>query len=136
MEWADDRGVIVFNYGEPCQRLMGWLLRDSQIPAEITDHLEQTLTLARTGSFPVLVLNSTAPARELAEIVREVRQAAELRIIVLHGGPHDDGEDEVLADVCIHDISDPDALVEIVRTALKRDLPVEEPHHAADQLLG
>ena len=136
MEWGGEHGVIVFNHGTPRQRLMGWLLRDSQIPTEITDTLEQTLTLARTRTYPVLVVNSTSRHAELAAIVEAVRETdPEMRIIVLHDGRHDEG-DEIPADICIHDVSDPDRLVETVRAALADGVPgEEEPHAAAEELV-
>jgi len=138
MEWGGEHAVIVFNHGTPRQRLMGWLLRDSQIPTQITDTLEQTLALVAMRAFPVLVLNSTEPAEGLAEVVRRVRAAdPDIRIIVLHDGRHHPDDPDIPADICIHDVHDPDRLVETVRAALADDIPAdEEPHAAAEEVSG
>ena len=139
VELGDARAVIVFSLGAPRQRLMGWFLRDSGIPVELTDTLEQTLELVRTGGYPALVVNTTAQNAEIAAAVAAVRDVnAELRIVVLHGGRHSETDVEIPADLCIHDVSDPDRLVEVVRAAIDDDVPddMEEPHEAAEAVAG
>jgi hypothetical protein len=136
VELSEERAVIVFSLGAPRQRLMGWFLRDSGIPVELTDTLEQTLGLARTRLYPVLVVNTTAPHDEIASAVTALRDMDPvMRIVVLHGGRHSESDVEIPADICIHDVSDPDRLVEVVRAALANDLPEEEePHEAAEEV--
>jgi hypothetical protein len=135
VELGEERAVIVFSLGAPRQRLMGWFLRDSGIPVELTDTLEQTLTLAETGLYPVLVVNTTAPLDDIAAAVTELRAAGpEMRIVVLHGGRHHESDAEIPADICIHDVNDPDRLVEVVRAALADDIPEDEPHEAAEEV--
>jgi hypothetical protein len=137
VELGEERAVIVFSLGAPRQRLMGWFLRDSGIPVELTDTLEQTLGLAQTRLYPVLVVNTTAPHAEIASAVAELRGADPvMRIVVLHGGRHAESDVDIPADICIHDVSDPDRLVEVVRAALADDVPAAEPHEAAEEVAG
>jgi len=136
MEWGGERAVIVFSMGAPRQRLMGWFLRDSGIPVELTDSREQTLALVASGLYPLLIINTTAEPSRIASVVCEMRAAdARMRIIVLHEGCHREDEADIPADICIHDVSDPDRLVEAVRAALRDEVPDEEPHLAAEELV-
>lgn len=135
--WDDAAAVVVFSLGAPRQRLMGWFLRDSGIGVELTDTLEETLDLIRERPFPVLVVNTTVVHSKIAAAVEQLRAAApDMRVIVLHAGRHNPDDPEIPADICIHDVSDPDRLVETVRAALADDLPAEEePHKAAEELV-
>ena len=136
VELGEERAVIVFSLGAPRQRLLGWFLKDSGIPVEVTDTREQTLLLVRTLRYPVLVINSTAPHSEIAAAVDEFRTVdAGMRIVVLHAGRHNPDDPEIPADICIHDVSDPDRLVETVRAALADDIPATEPHEAAEEVV-
>lgn len=125
--------VVVFDFQEPRQRLMSWFLTDSGIEnAQVT-----TLHEAREAllSHPrVLIVNSSAATTEIASIIQQFRKmdGGELRIIVLHGGGHQGAAALVDADICIHDVDDPDNLVEAVRAALEGDVPATEPHDAAE----
>jgi hypothetical protein len=119
-ELGEARGVIVFSLGEPQQRLMGWFLKDSGLTVELTDSLDQTLLAAGSGQFPVLILNAAEPHPETNLTIDKLRLAApEMRIIVLHKGRHGPGDPHISADICIHDLCDPDHLVETVKRELR-----------------
>jgi hypothetical protein len=136
MEWGEERAVVVFSLGAPRQRLMGWFLRDCGIGVELADTLDQALELAAMPSIRVAVVNSTSPLEEIAAAVAAIRDARpDLRILVLHGGSHHEGEIDIPADLCIHDVGDPDHLVEVVKAALNDDVPAGEPHEAAEELV-
>jgi DNA-binding NarL/FixJ family response regulator len=113
---------------------MAWFLIDSGIPACVVHAAEDVLSLAQSG-VRVVIINSTSPVAEVADVVKTVRVGApNCRIIVLHGGRHREDDPEIPADACIHDVSDPDALVETVRQALADDLPEGEPHEVAEEV--
>jgi DNA-binding response OmpR family regulator len=128
--------VAVFQYREPRQKLMAWFLIDSGIPACVVRTSEEAVALLTAGGIRVLVVNTTAPVADVAEIVKTMRVTNDaVRIIVLHRSKHREGDPEIPADACIHDVNDPDALVETVRAALADDIPDIEPHEAAEEVI-
>jgi hypothetical protein len=113
---------------------MAWFLIDSGIPACVVHAPEDAIAVVQAGAR-VVVVNSTSPVAEIADAVKTVRVGApNCRIIVLHGGRHREDDPDIPADACIHDVSDPDALVETVRQALADDLPDGEPHAVAEDV--
>lgn len=111
--------VVVLHHGEPRQKLMAWFLVDSGIPACVGASSDEAVALIAQHGAEAAVVNSTAPSREIAEIVKTLRLAAPAcRIVVLQGERHREGDAPIAADACIHDVTDADALVAIVRDAL------------------
>jgi DNA-binding NarL/FixJ family response regulator len=125
--------VLVFDYGTPRVRLLAWFLSDSGIPSVRVDALEDA-AWALGGRPRVVIVNSTAPAKELAGLTLHIRERAQgARIVVIHDGKHSESDLPVEADLCVHDANDPDALVEVVRAALADDIPdTPDPHEAAE----
>jgi hypothetical protein len=115
---------------------MAWFLIDSGIPACVVRTSEEAVATLTAGGIRVLIVNTTAPVAEVAEIVKMMRITDDrVRIIVLHGGKHHEGDPEIPADACIHDVNDPDALVETTRAALADEIPDIEPHEAAEKVV-
>jgi len=125
--------VLVFDYGTPRVRLLAWFLSDSGLPNVRVESLEDA-AWALGGRPRVVIVNSTAPAKELAALTLQIRERTpDARIVVIHDGKHDESELPVDADVCVHDPNDPDHLVEVVRAALADDIPqTPDPHEAAE----
>jgi hypothetical protein len=130
--------IVVFDFEEPRQKLMSWFLTDSGIAnvrvVTLDDAREALLTRPR-----VLVVNSMAEPEAIAQIVRELRSVegcADLRVIVLHDGKHAGRVHVIDADICMHDVQDVDALVEVVVAALRDEIPDAEPHEAAEEVTG
>jgi DNA-binding response OmpR family regulator len=127
--------VIVFDHGAPRQKLMSWFLADSGVPNTHVTTLPEAQEALRTRPR-VLILNSTAPNEEIAALVAQIRAAegGALRIIVLHDGRHREEEALIDADICLHDVHDVEALLNVVNAALVDDIPDEEPHAAGEAL--
>jgi DNA-binding response OmpR family regulator len=127
--------VLVLDYEEPVQRLMGWFLKDSGLDVVEVDELDEAVETIRTNPMRAIVVNSTAPLEQIAKIVDTLRgTAADARLIVMHRGVHQEGGVELAADLCIHSPDDPEWLVQAVRAAITDDLPDAEPHKAAKDL--
>ncbi|HZP57692.1 MAG TPA: hypothetical protein VFC53_09065 [Dehalococcoidia bacterium] len=127
---------LVFDYQEPCQHLMAWFLSDSGIPnVRVTTARDAFLALRDRPR--VIIVNSTAPAAEIAPVVAELRQRArgDVRIVVLHDGRHRPGQPSIEADICLHEVHDVDALVHAVQAALDDDVPEVEPHAAGEAVI-
>lgn len=115
---------------------MAWFLIDSGIPASVVQTADDAIAVLREGGVRVIVVNTTAAVPEVADVVKTLRGAGDFfRIIVLHDGKHHSEDPEIPADACLHDVSDPDALVDTVRAALTDNLPDEEPHEAAQEAI-
>lgn len=130
--------IVVFDFQEPRQKLMSWFLTDSGIPNLHVATLDDAREALRSRPR-VLVVNSMAEPEAIAAVVREVRTiegCGSLRIIVLHDGKHASRAYLIEADICMHDVEDVDALVEVVAAALKDDVPDDEPHEAAEEITG
>lgn len=126
--------VVVVDYREPRQRLMSWFLSDSGIATLRVTEVDEAVEAIRRASVQVVIVNTTAPNAEVSDIVKALRVAdAETRIIVLHKGRHIEDEPLIHADVCIHDATDADTLLDVVRAAMRDDIPDDvEPHEAAE----
>jgi len=125
--------VIVFDFEQPRQRLMSWFLKDSGIDVErVTDPHE--LSESMTPATRVLIINTTSPPNAVATLLQQIKRHEGLRVIVLHAGRHAPDDLPIDADICIHDASDPDFLVETVRATLRDDIPETEPHLAGELL--
>lgn len=126
--------VLLLDYGEPLQRLMGWLLKDAGTEVVHATDLSEAVEAMRTNPVRAIVVNSTAPLGEIAEIVETLRDTArDARLIVLNRGVHREGDIELAADLCIHSLDVPEWLVEAVRAATADALP-EESHQTAEEL--
>ena len=125
--------VIVFDYLEPRQRLMSWFLKDSGVDVERVTDLEELAT-AMAPDTRVLIFNTLAPNSRIAELMELIERPPEMRVIVLHGGKHVPDDPMIDADICIHDVSDPDFLVETVAAAIRDRIPEVEPHVAGELL--
>ena len=129
--------VVVFQYGEPRQKLMGWFLVDSGIAARVVHSQDDAVEMLARGIARVLIVNTLAPVADVAAVVKTLRIASPTaRIIILHDGRHHEDDPEIPADACIHNVSDPDTLVDTVRAAIDDDLPDIEPHEAAEEAAG
>jgi len=127
--------VLVLNYGEPLQRLMGWFLRDSGLDAVEATEVDEATEIIRTNPVRAVVVNSCESLEALAEVVDKLRETiADARIIVLHRGGHVEGEPPINADLCIHDPDSPEYLVQAVQAAVGDRLPEIEPHEAAEEI--
>lgn len=127
--------VIVFDYEQPRQRLMSWFLKDSGIDVDRVTSLDE-LYAAMTPTTCVVVINSEAPNSRIAALVETIKRPDGLRVIVLHAGKHAADDIPINADICLHDVSDPDFLIDTVVEAIRDRLPDAEPHEAAEQLEG
>lgn len=115
--------VLVIDYREPLQRLVSWFLTDRGVEnVHVTDRAD--LKAVATGQHPkVVVVNSVAPLREIAEIVAEVHDYDGNPVsIVLHPKP-EPGDVETYAELFLHDVNDPDALVKAVLDAMNGQIP-------------
>jgi DNA-binding response OmpR family regulator len=127
--------VVIFDYGEPRQKLLAWFLSDSGVHNFHVTALADALSILKDQRPSVVVINSAEPNERIAHVARALRDAhPETRIIVMHEGKHQRGELEVLADLCIHDVRDVDGLVKIITAALDNEIPDKEPHAAADDV--
>jgi DNA-binding NarL/FixJ family response regulator len=126
--------VIVFDHGEPRQRLMSWFLTDSGIGNTRLTSLAAVIEELGDPAVRVVVVNTMAPPDDIEAVVARLRDVSpSLRIVVLHDGGHEAGA-RIDADACLHDVNDPDALVETVRAAIAGTIPDEEPHEAAEEV--
>jgi DNA-binding response OmpR family regulator len=127
--------VIVFDYGEPRFRLLAWFLSDSGIDNYRVTALADAVALLGEPRRAVIIINSTAPSREISKVAAGLKaQEPQPRIIVMHAGHHTEDELQVLADLCVHGVGDVDDLVNIVRATLENEVPDGEPHQAARDL--
>lgn len=129
--------VVVLDYETPRQRLMAWFLSDSGIANVRVATIEDAIAAVATHAPRVLIVNSQADVAEIARVVRLLRHAATTtRIIVLHDGKHTEDGPAIDADLCMHDVRDIDDLVDLVTAAIvDDDLPDEEPHEAAEEVI-
>lgn len=129
--------ILVLNFEEPRQRLLGWFLRDSGISCDEVASAEAACAAVASGRTPVVVVNTLAMPDAIVAAVEQLRAAAprDIRIVVLHDGRHVDDDVPIPADVCIHDVSDPDRLIEVVKAAIADDVPETEPHEAAEEIV-
>jgi hypothetical protein len=115
--------VLVFDYQEPLERLTAWLLTDSGIPNVRVTTRDDLKDMAAAQHPKVVVVNSTASLEEISEVVAEVHAYdGNPRTIVLHAGR---GAHMAPArtEVDLHDVSDPDRLIQTVRSVLGGETP-------------
>jgi DNA-binding NtrC family response regulator len=129
--------VIVFDYGEPQHRLLAWFLSDSGINNFRVTALPDVVELLDNPGSAVVVVNSRESTEEIARVAAEIKnRRAEVRVVVVHDGNHHPEELEVLADLCIHGVQDVDDLVKAITAALENEIPQEEPHEAAEEIIN
>ena len=129
--------VIVFDYGEPCHRLLAWALADSGLHNLHVTALPDVVSLLDRQHTSVVVINSVESADELARITQELRnESSNLRIVVVHAGVHSPEQQEILTDLCIHAVADMEDMVAIITAALDNELPATEPHEAAREVIA
>ena len=113
------KSIIVFDYGPPRQRLLGWFLADTGIAVETLETLEEVIAVCHERRVPVVVLNSQVARTEALEITAKLKDHCPDATIFYLKADEDAGDpfDEAIR-VC--STGDADALVAAIRDVLER----------------
>lgn len=111
--------MIVFEYGEPRQRLLAWFLADTGIAVEALGTLDEVIAACHARRVPVVVLNSQVARAEALGIIAKLKDHSPDASVFYLEADEDAGQplDEAVRVCGVHDV---DALVRAIRDVIER----------------